>query len=189
MYIGYIRHFYFIATPLFRRAKNFIGQKPHFWARFGLKRAKTPKWHFFSGLRARGMRDPLLARAQGSHQKSGHLDPKRPRNRPQKSKIGPKNHFFLRYLALAPPRSLRDALFIAYSCSPRAHRSNGVSHSPNPVREPPQKWLQSWSGGDFWGQNGVNPPRTCFFTISPPEGVQTRVRGQNRGNWTLRVHF
>ena len=156
-------------------------KKPIFWARFGLKRAKTPKWHFFSGLRARGMRDPLLARAQGSHQVSGHLAPKRPRNRPRKSKIGPKNHFFLRYLALAPPRSLRDALFIAYSCSPRAHRSNGVSHSPNPVREPPQKWLQSWSGGDFWGQNGVNPPRTLFFTISPPEGVQTCVRCLNRG--------
>ena len=164
-------------------------KKPIFWARFGLKRAKTPKWHFFSGLRARGMRDPLLARAQGSHQVSGHLAPKRPRNRPRKSKIAKKKYFFLRYLALAPPRSLRDRIFIAYSCSPRAHRSNGVSHSPNPVREPPQKWLQSWSGGDFWGQNGVNPPRTCFFTISHPEGVQRCVRGQNRGFWAWRVHL
>ena len=126
MYIGYIRHFYFIATPLFRRAKNFIGQKPHFWARFGLKRAKTPKWHFFSGLRARGMRDPLLARAQGSHQVSGHLGPKRPRNRPQKSKIAKKFYFFLRYLALAGQEPCRVKHFIAYSCSPRARGSNGV---------------------------------------------------------------
>ena len=181
MYIRYIRLFYIIARALFSRGLGARAQKPVFWARFWLKRAKTPKWHFFSGLGARGMRDPLLARAQGSHQVSGHLAPKRPRNRPRKSKIAKKKYFFLRYLALAPLGWGRDPLFITYSRSPRPHRSNGVSHSPNLEGEPPQKWLQSWYGGDFWGQNGVNPPRTCFFTISPPEGVQTCVRCLTRG--------
>ena len=150
--------------------KNFRAQKRVFWARFGLKRAKTPKWHFFFGLGARGMRDPLLARAQGSHQVSGHLGPKRPRNRPQKSKIAKKKYFFLRYRALARQEPPRVRYFFTYSCSPRAHRSNGVSHSPNPVREPPQKWPQSWSGGDFWGQNGVNPPPNLFFHHFAPRG-------------------
>ena len=143
--------------------------------------AKTPKWQFFSGLRARCMRDSLLARAQGSHRVSDHLAPKRPRNRPRKSKIAKKFYFFLRYLALAPWVGGRDPLLTPYYRSSRAHRSNGVSHSPNPVLEPPQKWPQSWSAGDFGGQNGVDPPETLFFTISPPEGVQTRVRCLNRG--------
>ena len=28
-----------------------------------------------------------------------------------------------------------------------------------------------------------------FAAISPPDGVQIRVRGQNRGFWAWRVHF
>ena len=133
MYIRYIRLFYIIARALFSRGLGARAQKRVFWARFGLKRAKTPKWHFFSGLGARGMRDPLLARAQGSHQVSGHLAPKRPRNRPQKSKIAKKFYFFLRYLALAPWVGGRDPLLTAYSDSHRPYGSNGVSHAPNPA--------------------------------------------------------
>ena len=35
----------------------------------------------------------------------------------------------------------------------------------------------------------VKVDRTQFSTISPPEEVQRRVRGQNRGFWAWRVHF
>ena len=146
------KHILFYCYPMFRRAKcPKIPKNPPKWGRFGLKWRARAGRHFFSGLRAHDVRGPLGTRSQGSHQRRAHLAPKRPRNRPQKSKIGPKNHFFLRYLALAPPRSLRDRVFIAYSRSPRAYRSNGVSHSPNPVREPPSKWAKIWAYFSVFG--------------------------------------
>ena len=59
-------------------------------------------WLYFSGLRAHDVRGPLGTRSQGSHQRRAHLDPKWPRNRPQKSKIGPKKVLFF---ALFGPRA------------------------------------------------------------------------------------
>ena len=65
---------------------------------------------------------------------------------------------------------MRDALFLTFSCSPGPYRSVGVSYSPNPDREPPQKWAQSWEKVNFWPYFSViglwtftNPRGTDFF--------------------------
>ena len=41
----------------------------------------------------------------------------------------------------------------------------------------------------FLIKNGPIFKKTKFFTVSPPEGVQRRVRGQNRGFWAKQIHF
>ena len=93
--------------------------------------------------------------------------------------------------------------FFTYSGSLQPYLSKGVSYSPNPGREHPQKWPQSWSGsekplqnGDFWGyfrilgpkeapggseniKNGLNTPKYPYFDPSPasvlPLGAKWRL--------------
>ena len=106
--------------------------------------------------------------------------------------LAKKPHFraiFLRFELLLPNLVGRIRDCSPYSCSHRAYGSNGVSHSPNLAREPPLKWPKSWPVvilARFFTKNG---PIFEKITVSPPEGVQRRVRGQNRGFWAWRVHF
>ena len=69
---------------------------------------------------------------------------------PQNSKNTQKRAIFFSYLALARQDPGWFRVFIAYSCSHREYRSNGVSHSPNPGLEPPPKWAPKLGGGEFW---------------------------------------
>ena len=68
-------------------------------------------WLYFSGLRAHDVRGPLGTRSQGSHQRRAHLDPKWPRNRPQKSKIGPKKVLFFALLGSSALKPLAGPTF------------------------------------------------------------------------------
>ena len=91
--------------------------------------------------------------------------------------FGPKLTLFFSYWALALHQPPRDRVFLTYSCSHRPYGSNGVSYPPNPDREPPLKWPQSWSERDFepfWGHFGpkisTGPTLGPIFS-QPPAGL------------------
>ena len=108
------------------------------------------------------------------------------------SYLAKKPHFraiFLRFGLKLPNLVGRIHDCTPYSCSHRAYLSNGVSHAPNLA--PDAEIFGSKVGpvgilARFFTQNG---PIFEKITVSPPEGLQRCVRGQNRGFWAWRVRF
>ena len=90
---------------------------------------------------------------------------------PQNSKNTQKRAIFFSYLALARQDPGWFRVFIAYSCSHREYRSNGVSHSPNPGLEPPPNGPQSWVGVNFGPKRPqksiIGPKMALFFRVDP----------------------
>ena len=85
-----------------------------------------------------------------------------------RAQISPKMPHFLTLIFSSGPLALhqppRDRVFLTYSCSHRPYGSNGVSYSPNPDREPPSKWAQSWAHFSVFGLwRFTNPRGTAFF--------------------------
>ena len=140
---------------------------------FGPKRPQKsiigPKMALFWGVDPRYFTVPLGYCMPHVHLK---FEPNPPKNAREMAKKRFFLWFFFSYLALARQEPLRIQVFFAYSCSHRAYGSNGVSHAPNLVGEPPLKWPQTWSGRDFGVKMTPKGLKKLQTAISRPFLVQ-----------------